>query len=185
MGVGKGNDLRLLREVRFPHSLGLFYSALTAYLGFEVNEGEYKVMGLAGFGQPRFAEDMIKLFKLRGSGGFRVQQGLFDFVWPETLPFTSALTDWLGPAREPESVFHLDGVGNPLEIGQSRRYADVAASAQKCTEEVVLHVVRQAMSRTGLSNVCLAGGVALNSVANGRLQRELGCQLYVQPASGD
>ncbi|MBP2294308.1 carbamoyltransferase [Azospirillum rugosum] len=182
---GRGRDIRPLMSVRYPHSLGLFYSAFTAYLGFEVNEGEYKVMGMASYGTPRLGREMLELFDLRPDGGFRLRQELFDFRWPEDMPFTQRLIDWLGPPRSPESPFRPIGDDADPDVRRSRHYADVAASVQFCTEEVILHMVRHAMERCGCRQVCLAGGVALNSVANGRIQRELGCDLFVQPAAGD
>jgi carbamoyltransferase len=182
---GRGTQIRKLASVRYPNSLGLFYSAMTAFTGFEVNEGEYKLMGLSGFGKPVLADEMMKLFNLKGDGAFGLRQYLFDFLWPEKVPFTEALIKWLGPARAPDSSMKFDGSSDEPVVKSSRHYADVAASAQKCTEEVMLHAARQAMAKTGSRNVCLGGGVALNSVGNGRIQRELGCRLYVQPAAGD
>lgn len=191
IGVGRDRCLETLSSIHLPHSLGLFYSAWTAYLGFEVNEGEYKVMGMAAFGRPRFKDDVQKLFRLHEDGTFTLDQRLFSFRTPGELPFTQAVVDWLGPARVPESPFALDasdaggGPGAPHVVERSRRYADIAASVQAVTEDVILHVVRTAVRRTGIARVCLAGGVALNSLANGRLTRELGVALYVHPAAGD
>jgi carbamoyltransferase len=180
--AGRGSRLEQVASQRFPHSLGLLYSGFTAYLGFDVNEGEYKIMGMAGFGEPRFAEDLRRRICVRRDGTFRLRQNLFAFDRSDESPFLPELIDWLGPPREPNSDF------DPAKLGpgsRSRFYADVAASIQRVTEDLMLVVVGKAMKRIGTRNVCLAGGVALNSVANGRIQRELGCQLFVQPAAGD
>ncbi|MGE0564499.1 MAG: carbamoyltransferase [Pseudolabrys sp.] len=185
IAIGSGNEIRKLSHVNYPHSIGLFYSAFTAFLGFEVNEGEYKVMGMAGFGQPTVAMEILDLFDLRADGTFALKQDLFDFLMPETYPFTKALTKWLGGPRAPESKFDPFGPASSPDTERSRHYANIAASVQRATEEVILHIVRSAMKQTGLQTVCLAGGVALNSVANGRIQRELGARLYVHPAAGD
>lgn len=187
IGVGRGNSLRTIATVRMPHSLGLFYSAFTAYLGFEVNEGEYKVMGMAGFGEPDRYDELIRLFSLNDDGTFLLDQRFFEFAIPDNLPYTKALTEWLGPAREPESPFAVtpeQGIDDRA-LAENRRYANLAASVQKCAETVILHMVERAVERTGIGNVCLAGGVALNSLANGRIIRELRLPLYVHPASGD
>lgn len=181
VSIGRGNRLERIAAVEFPHSVGLLYSGFTAFLGFEVNEGEYKVMGMAGFGKPRFADAILAKYRLFDDGSFALEQDFFDFSRPDGPLFSDALLRWLGPPRRPESRFADDSALGPEE----QHYADIAASIQRCTEEVVLHMVRSAMRRTGLSNVCLAGGVALNSVANYRLQTELGCRLFVQPAAGD
>jgi carbamoyltransferase len=181
---GRGLDIENLSRVEFPNSIGLFYSAFTAFLGFEINEGEYKVMGMAGFGEPKHAEAVLGLFDLRADGTFALKQDLFDFLAPEDRPFLPTLEALLGPARAPETPFNPRAT-DPKILAESRRYADIAASVQRATEEVILHVVRAAMRRTGRKEVCLAGGVALNSVANGRIKRELGARLYVQPAAGD
>lgn len=176
---GRGTSLTKLASVRFPHSLGLLYSAFTAYLGFEVNEGEYKVMGMAGFGRSRLAAEIAGLIRFTDDG-YEVAQEHFDFLTSAAAPFLPSLTAWLGPAREPEARFDPDDFDD-----DARRHADIAASLQRCVEDAILRLVDRAMRRTGLKDVCLAGGVALNSVANGRIRRELGCRLYVQPAAGD
>ena len=180
---GRAGRLKRLHAQTVPHSLGLFYSAFTAYLGFEVNEGEYKVMGMAGFGKPERSEDILGLFDLSDPNGFRIDQSHFDFLAPKRLPYRESLVEWLGPAREAESPFDVEDTGPAGE--KSRHYADLAASVQRCTEEVILDLVRKWIAKTGLKQVCLAGGVALNSLANARLKRELGIDLYVHPAAGD
>lgn len=194
VSMGEGRRLTRLSAVRLPHSIGLFYSAFTAFLGFAVNEGEYKVMGMAGFGRPVWKDRLLALFTLQPDGGFTLDQTPFAFSVPEDLPFTPQLVEMFGPPRQPGSPFALDDTvmpsGVPPEdragiILGSRHYADIAASVQACTEEVIAHVVTHAAARTGQRRVCLAGGVALNSLANGRLQREHGLELFIQPAAGD
>ena len=181
---GCGTTITRLTEIGFPHSIGLFYSAMTAFLGFEVNEGEYKVMGMAAYGRPVLVDEMLRLFELHEDGGFALDTSWFNFATPESHPFTDKLTAWLGVPRRPESPFFTDfATGGLTEEG--KRYADIAASVQRCTEEVILHTVRAGLRQTGGNHVCLAGGVALNSLTNGRIRRELGVDLYVQPAAGD
>ncbi len=184
--IAHGRDTRIkrLKTLSLPHSIGLFYSAITAYLGFEVNEGEYKVMGMAAFGKPLYYDRVSDLIALNEDGTFCLNQKYFNFLGNSEVPYTQALVDLLGPSREPESPFFVDG-GDEHDLNECRRYANIAASAQKLTEEVLLHVVAHAVRQTGVNDVCMAGGVALNSLANGRLQKELGIRLYVHPAAGD
>jgi len=186
---GIDNRLEKISASHYPNSLGLFYSAITAYLGFEVNEGEYKVMGMAPYGSPEYLDKFRSLFSVDRKGRLSLAQQYFNFTNPADLPFNKRLTDLLGEPRKPESPFNP---GQYLSQGeqddgetQSRHYANVAASAQKCTEEIVFEIVERALKLTSERCLCLAGGVALNSVANGRLQRELNCELYVQPEAGD
>ncbi|MCB9870290.1 MAG: carbamoyltransferase [Planctomycetes bacterium] len=171
---GEGNKLRMLKEIRFPHSLGLLYSAFTYYCGFRVNSGEYKLMGLAPYGEPRFVDRMMEnLIDLKEDGSYRLNLEYFEY--PVGLRMTGArMAELFGqPERKSESdltQFHMD----------------VAASVQKVTEEVVLRTVRYAHQLTGHDNLCLAGGVALNCVGNGRILREGPFRnVWIQPASGD
>ena len=171
---GKGRDLKVYKEIHFPHSLGLLYSAFTYYTGFKVNSGEYKVMGLAPYGEPRFA-DKIKshLIDIKDDGSFRLSLEYFDYC--TGLRMTNAKFDQLfgGPARKPEDRL-------------TQREMDLAASIQAVTEEVVIKLARGIAKDTGEKNLCLAGGVALNCVANGKLLRD-GCfeKIWLQPAAGD
>ena len=171
---GHGNRLEVVRELHFPHSLGLLYSAFTYYTGFKVNSGEYKVMGLAPYGTPRYAQTILDhLIDLKPDGSFRLDQSFFDYC--TGLRMTSAKFDALfgGPARRPEQ---------PLE----QRHMDLAASIQQVTEEVVLRMTRALARETGSGNLCLAGGVALNCVANGKVLRDGAFRnIWVQPAAGD
>jgi carbamoyltransferase len=174
IGHGKGAALDLLLELRFPHSVGLLYSAFTSFCGFRVNGGEYKLMGLAPYGEPRWA-DLIrrKVVEVREDGSIRLHLESFEFTRGQTMTGRTFERLFGGPARVPES---------PL----TRREMDLAASVQAVTEEIVLRMARHARSVTGARKLCLAGGVALNCVANGALHRtRLFDDLWVQPAAGD
>jgi carbamoyltransferase len=174
IGAGRGEQLELLQQLDFPHSLGLLYSAFTYYTGFKVNSGEYKLMGLAPYGEGVYTDRILKeMMDLREDGSFRLDLSYFGFL--DDLVMTSPKFDTLlgGPPRLPET---------PL----TRRELDVAKSIQEVTEEVVLRMARHARETTGLRNLCMAGGVALNCVANGRLLREgIFDDIWVQPAAGD
>lgn len=174
IGRGAGDELELLEELRFPHSLGLLYSAFTAYCGFRVNSGEYKLMGLAPYGEPRYAGVIReRLLDLKEDGSFWLDLEYFDFLRGLTMTHRRFDALFGGPPRKPEA---------PLEA----RHADVARSIQEVAEEVLLRLAKRARERTGESRLCLAGGVALNCVANGRILRELGFEgVWVQPAAGD
>jgi carbamoyltransferase len=181
---GRGCSMRRLAGVRHPHSIGLFYSAFTAYLGFQVNEGEYKVMGMAAFGEARHLDAVRALIRQDGCR-FTLDLRAFEFDDDRGLPYTEALVETFGPARPPESRFDISDAA-PAEVREaSRHYADIAASVQRVTEDFILAFAAAAVKMTGRPSVAFAGGVALNSLANGRLQRELGIDLYVQPAPGD
>lgn len=183
---GQGQQIHRLVSARLPNSLGLFYSAFTAFLGFRVNEDEYKVMGMAGFGKPVLHDEMLELFQLHDDGTFTLDQKFFNFLCPEDVPYTKSMVDWLGSPREPESPFDIQSGGNfPGDAASCQKYADIAASVQSCTETVMLHIAQKAVQRTGCKRLCLAGGVALNGLANGRIKRDLGCEVYVHPAAGD
>jgi carbamoyltransferase len=188
MGVGKGTDLTLRREIHFPHSIGMLYSAFTAYLGFEVNEGEYKVMGMAPYGRPRYVEQVRKLVRQADDGSFRLDLDYFSFPHSTTQTYNDRFARLFGPPRDGRRPFGApDGRGGeaPLDA-EDQRHADVAASIQLVTEELLLTMARALQRETGLTRLCMAGGVALNSVANGRILRETPFEeLYVHPAAGD
>ncbi|MCI0401300.1 MAG: carbamoyltransferase [Gammaproteobacteria bacterium] len=174
VGVGKGNHLEMLKEIHFPHSLGLLYSAFTYYTGFKVNSGEYKVMGLAPYGAPRYAQLILDhLIDLKQDGSFRLDLSYFDYC--TGLRMTSEKFHQLfgGPPRNPE---------DPV----TQRDMDLAASIQVVLEEAVLRLTHSLAAETGLKNLCLAGGVALNCVANGKVLRNGDfSDIWVQPAAGD
>jgi carbamoyltransferase len=174
IGRGDGNRLDILKEIQFPHSLGMLYSAFTYYTGFRVNSGEYKLMGLAPYGEPRYAQTILDhLIDLKADGSFFLDQAYFNYATGLTM--TSPRFDALfgGPARKPDE---------PL----TQRHMDLAASIQQVTELVVLALARAARAETGERRLCLAGGVALNCVANGKLLRSgIFDEIWVQPAAGD
>ncbi len=174
LAYGRGSDLHILKEIHFPHSLGLLYSAFTYYTGFKVNSGEYKVMGLAPYGEPKYAQ-LIRdhLIDIKDDGSFRLDMQYFDYCTGLTMTNTRFDALFGGPPRRPE---------DRLE----QRHMDLAASIQAVTEEVVLRLARDIREETGARNLCMAGGVALNCVANGLLAREgVFERIWVQPAAGD
>ena len=183
LSKGKDKEITKLAKVEFPDSLGLFYSAFTAFLGFEVNEGEYKVMGMAGFGKPRFYKQIMDMIEFNGNCSFKLKPEFFNFTSISDLPYTQKLIDYFGEPRKPEAPFSQDGL-KPIDE-QAQLCADIAASVQLCTEEAILHLAQEALTITQSNNLCLAGGVALNSAANGRIRREINCNLFIQPAAGD
>ncbi|MEX1008293.1 MAG: carbamoyltransferase [Acidimicrobiia bacterium] len=174
IGVGRGNRVTLVRQMNFPNSLGLLYSAFTYFCGFRVNSGEYKLMGLAPYGKPKYVDSILSdLIDLRDDGSFRVDMRYFGYL--TGLEMTNRRFDarFGGPPREPESDI-------------TQRELDLAASIQEVTEEIVLRMARTAAQVTGERDACLAGGVALNCVANGRLLREGPFErIWIQPAAGD
>lgn len=174
IGEGKGREIRLLRELRFPHSLGLLYSTFTAYCGFRVNSGEYKLMGMAPYGEPRFERAIYEhLIELHQDGSFWLNMDYFSFLHGRSMANEKFHGLFGGPPRTPES---------PIQV----RFLDVARSIQNVTEEIILRLARQARQITGQRHLCMAGGVALNCVANGRILREkIFDHVWIQPAAGD
>ncbi|MFO1076548.1 MAG: carbamoyltransferase [Planctomycetota bacterium] len=174
VGVGEGNSIRLIEEIRFPHSLGLMYSAFTYYCGFKVNSGEYKLMGLAPYGEPVF-EKLIRdhLIDLREDGSYRLDQSYFNYCQGLTMTGPKFHALFGSEPRRPESALE-------------QRHMDLAASVQKVTEDVMLRTARHAHAITGKKHLCLAGGVALNCVGNGVILRESPFEkIWIQPAAGD
>ncbi len=174
LAVGAGKDLKVIKEIHFPHSLGLLYSAFTYYTGFKVNSGEYKVMGLAPYGEAKYV-DLIKnnLIDIKEDGSFHLDMSYFNFCVGLTMT---------------NSKFHklFGGLPRESEVELSQREMDLAASIQKVTEEVLIKLAKSIAKETGEKNLCLAGGVALNCVANGILAREkIFENIWIQPAAGD
>ncbi len=174
VAIGRGNDLKMTKEIHFPHSLGLLYSAFTYYTGFRVNSGEYKVMGLAPYGEPTYKDTIIdNLMDLKADGTFRLDQSYFDYCTGLRMTNDKFAALFGGPARTPEEQL-------------TQKHMDLAASVQAVTEEVVLRLTRSLREETGIANLCLAGGVALNCVANGKVLRDGRFDnVWVQPAAGD
>jgi carbamoyltransferase len=172
--IGRGNTLEVFKEIHFPHSLGLLYSAFTYYTGFKVNSGEYKVMGLAPYGEPKYVDKIFRhLIDVKDDGSFRLDLSYFDYCTGLTM--TNAKFDALfgGPPRKASEML-------------TQHHMDLAASLQAATEEVVLRLTRALRKETGIANLCLAGGVALNCVANGKVLRDKRFEnIYIQPAAGD
>ena len=174
IGHGRGRETKILKELRFPHSLGLVYSAFTGYCGFRINSGEYKLMGLAPYGEPKYA-DVIRreLLDIKPDGSFWLNLDCFNFLRGTTMTNERFHKLFGGPPRGPEEKIE-------------QRHMDVARSIQLVTEEIMLRLARHAREVTGLKNLCLAGGVALNCVANGLILREkIFEQIWIQPAAGD
>jgi len=173
-GVGRGNHLEILKELHFPHSLGLLYSALTYHLGFKVNSGEYKVMGLAPYGEPKHVDLFFEhLIDLKPDGTFRLDMDYFDYCTGLTMTNENFERLFGASVRKPDELL-------------TQRHMDVAASLQKVTEEVMLRLARSLARETGARNLCLAGGVALNCVGNGKLLRDGAFErIWIQPAAGD
>jgi carbamoyltransferase len=174
LALGRGNQIKILKEIHFPHSLGLLYSAMTYYTGFKVNSGEYKVMGLAPYGEPKYKDRILdNLIDIKADGSYRLDLSYFDYCTGLTMTNEKFHRLFGGEPRKPEELL-------------SQRDMDLAASVQAVTEEVVLRLCRAARAETGHKNLCLAGGVALNCVANGKvLAEKIFDGLWVQPAAGD
>ncbi|HWE16110.1 MAG TPA: carbamoyltransferase [Hyphomicrobiaceae bacterium] len=174
VSIGRGNTIEPVREIHWPHSLGLLYSAFTYYTGFKVNSGEYKVMGLAPYGEPKYADLILdKLMDLKQDGSFWLDQSYFNYATGLTMTSPKFHKLFGGPPRDPETLL-------------TQREMDLAASVQKVTEEVMLRMTRNVARSYGVKNLCLAGGVALNCVANGKVLRDgVFENIWVQPAAGD
>lgn len=198
MGGGKGTDITLLKEIKFPHSLGLLYSAFTAFLGFQVNEGEFKVMGMAPYGKPRYIDRIYdNLISVADDGSFWTNMDYFSYHYSDEKTFNAKFENLFGKPRLPETYFFTSNTRFPSYFGEkpsnyselcrvNEHYADIAASIQRVTEETLLKLVNSLYKETGLNKLCIAGGVALNSVANGRILRETPFEeLFIQPAAGD
>ena len=201
LGVGKGdwhgqgaNEIKILEEIRFPHSLGLLYSAFTAFLGFKVNNGEYKVMGMAAYGEPKYLERVYELIKVDADGSFKLNMKYFSYHYSTRYSYNKNFIKLFGPPRAAQSRFVVDKKSalynnSPVsddEIKENMHFADIAASIQKVTEEVVVKIANELYRKTALKKLCMAGGVALNCVANYKVLEETPFdEIYIQPAAGD
>src|SRR5260370_2511455 len=179
-GVGRGNEVRVKKQIEFPHSLGLLYSAFTAFLGFEVNDGEYKVMGMAPYGQPRYVDKVWKVVRQNGDGSFSLDMDYFCFHHSTDRTFSGCFTDLFAEPRSPKMQVYTKTSGYPKYFGdppadyvticgRNQYYADLDATIQQWTEELLLGMARNLHKQTKLKRLCIAGGVVLNSVAHGRI----------------
>lgn len=196
-GIGSKNELNIHKEIKFPHSIGLLYSVFTAFLGFEVNDGEYKVMGMAPYGKPIYLDKVKKLTKIYPDGSYALKMEYFTFHKSVTSSYGQKFKELFGKPRPCDLHFFTKGSGYPSYFGkkpsnyknlceENQRYADIAASIQAFTEEIILNLASYVHEKTGLDNLCIAGGVGLNSVANGVLLKKGPFKrIFVQPAAGD
>ncbi|NQU98270.1 carbamoyltransferase [Candidatus Woesearchaeota archaeon] len=172
IGVGKGSDITIAKEIVFPNSLGLLYSTVTAHLGFKVNNDEYKVMGLAAYGKPSYYDSLKKLIRIANDGSFQLDMSYFDFHYKMTMPSKKFIKEF-GPIRKRESNIE-------------QRHKDLAKSLQKITEEIIFKILNDLYKKTKIRKLCMAGGVALNSVANGKISRSTSFKnIFIQPAASD
>lgn len=199
IGIGEKNKIKILKEIHFPHSLGLLYSSFTAFLGFEINDGEYKVMGMAPYGQPKYVDKIKKIIKFFDDGSYALDLKYFSFHHSIDKTYSSEFVKLFGKPRYKGSKFFTRKSGWPSHFGlkpniksyekmalEQEYYADIAASIQAVTEEAILGLAMEAYKLTGYSKLCLAGGVALNSVANLKIiQNTPFKEIFVQPAAGD
>ncbi len=171
-GIGEGNNIRLIKEIKFPHSLGLLYSAVTAHLGFSVNNSEYKVMGLAPYGKPVYYNQFMNIIDVKEDGSYRLDMSYFVYTHRMKMPGQKFIVEF-GPIRKPDEEL-------------TQHHKDIAASLQKITEDIIFKMLNHLHKETKSSNLCVAGGVALNSVANGKILRNTPFKnIFIQPAAGD
>lgn len=197
IGVGRGNKIELLKEINFPHSIGLLYSAFTAFCGFEVNEGEYKLMGMSAYGKPKYVDKIKKLVEMYEDGSFKLNMKYFSYHYSIVKTFNKKFELLFGKPREPETPFFTRSTGFPTYYEdkpqnfeklseENEYYADIASSIQCVTEELIVNLAREVYRATGLDKLCIAGGVGLNSLANYKiLQHTPIKEIFVQPAAGD
>lgn len=197
ISYGKGTNLNQIKEIHFPHSLGLLYSAFTAFLGFEVNEGEYKVMGMAPYGEPKFVDKVNQVISQSRDGSFLLDMKYFSFHKSTKKSFTRKFVEMFGEPRNPDIPFYTDTSEYRSYYGEkptnfkemtkyNQHYADIASSIQKVTENTIIKLAEEAYKITNSNNLCLAGGVALNSVANNKILSDTRFEnLYIQPSAGD
>lgn len=192
---GKGkNEIQLFEEIRFPHSLGLLYSVFTAFLGFEINEGEYKVMGMSAFGKPKYVDKIYELVKVNEDGSFRLNMEYFSYQYHTKKSFNKHFEKLFGKPRNSKarfitsktSLYDYKEPSTKEEIKTNQHYADIAASIQKVTEDILIKIANHLYHKTGLKKLCLAGGVALNCVANSHILKETSFEeIFIQPSAGD
>lgn len=190
--AGGSNEINLFSEQRFPHSIGLLYSTFTAWLGFRVNNGEYKVMGMAPYGQPRYLDQVYKLIKVdQSTGAYSLNLDYFDYIHSVERSYSSKFVDLFGAPRPPEADFFTmktnpERASEKAAMDLNQHYADVAASIQQVTEDTLVNICNYLHQKTGMKKLVMAGGVALNTKANWRLLNETPFEeIYIQPAAGD
>src|ERR1700720_1108785 len=196
-GAGRGTQIQLTKQIEFPHSIGLLYSAFTAFLGFEVNEGEYKVMGMASYREPRYVDKVWKGGWQNQDGSSPLDMDYSSFHHSPPTTYSRKNPELFGKPHEPKTNYFTESTGFPKYFGKkpadyaaqcrvNEHYADIAASIQRVTEDLLVGMAKNLHKQTGLKKLCVAGGVGLNSVANGRMLRESGFdELFIQPAAGD
>ena len=194
---GNNNNIIMKKEIRFPHSIGLIYSVFTAFLGFEINEGEYKVMGMAPYGTPKYTEKVKKIIIPNSDGSFHIDTQYISYHYSTKNSYSKKFLSLFGNPRESDSLFFTKNTGFPKYFGDKPKdykrqlelnqyYADIAASIQKVTEEIVISLINQIPAEKYDFNLCLAGGVALNSVINGKITKKTKFKnIYIQPSAGD
>ncbi len=193
LGVGRAgwdiscqNDISILEEIKFPHSLGLLYSVFTAFLGFKVNNGEYKVMGMSSYGKPKYVDKIYKLVEINSNGSFKLNMKYFSYHYSTKHSFNKNFRKLFGTPRSPESVLLFETKGFSDDIKESERFADIAASIQKVTEDILIKMANYLHKKTGVKKLCMAGGVALNCVANYKILKQTPFEeIFIQPAAGD
>jgi len=197
VGVGKGSKIKIYEELHFPHSVGLLYSAFTAFLGFKVNDGEYKVMGMAPYGQPKYVDKVLKVVKINEDGSIELNMDYFSFPYSTKNTFSDKFIELFGEPRVAESFFFTKNSDFPVYYGEkpddfeeraekNQYYADIAASIQYVLEEILVKMAKYIYKKTGLKKLCYAGGVALNSKANYRILKDTSFDdIYIQPAATD
>jgi carbamoyltransferase len=194
---GNRSNITMKKEIRFPHSLGLIYSVFTAFLGFEINEGEYKVMGMAPYGNPVYTDKVRKVISVNNDGSFSVNKNYISYHYSTKSSYSNEFVKLFGEPRESDKLFFTNKTGYPEYFGDkpddyekqvesNQYYADIAASIQKVTEEIVINLLNQIPAKDYDYNLCLAGGVALNSVINGKIKSKTDFKnIYIQPSAGD
>ena len=194
---GNGSNITMKKEIRFPHSLGLIYSVFTAFLGFEINEGEYKVMGMAPYGNPIYTDKVRKVISVNNDGSFSVNKNYISYHYSTKSSYSKEFVKLFGEPRESDKLFFTNKTGYPEYFGDkpddyekqvesNQYYADIAASIQKVTEEIVINLLNHIPAKDYDYNLCLAGGVALNSVINGKIKSKTDFKnIYIQPSAGD
>jgi len=199
LGRGKGNKIEIFKEIHFPHSIGLLYSAFTAFLGFKVNEGEYKVMGMAPYGKPKYVDKIKKIIRIFNDGSYELDLSYFSFHRSLKKTYSEKFEKLFGKPRDPKSKFFTRETGWPSYFGEKpqgkdfeklaqeqEHYADIAASIQTVTEELLINLVNEAYKITNCKKLCIAGGVGLNSVANWKILKNTPFEeIFIQPAAGD